>query len=431
MTRLHRGKAAMLGAVALLLPAAAQAQLGDAIRAVTDAIPGEYIVATTDSGNSGIADRLAGLVGGTVLHRYDTAFRGFALKADPTDILRLLGNPDVRYIEQAARMKLVQRAPWGLDRIDQPRLPLNGDYLPLVHGAEVSAYIIDTGIRASHDEFAGRLGRGANFAARNGGGGGGGGGGLGGVVGDVLEGVLGGGGGDEPEPGERPAWDDCNGHGTHVAGTVGGTRYGVANQVRLHAVRVLDCNGSGSSADVIAGLDWVAENFEMPAVANMSLGGGASRALDEAVGNATDRGIVVVAAAGNEDRDACDSSPARAAPAITVGASTIRDERASFSNYGRCVDILAPGTEIRSAWHTGDSASKELQGTSMAAPHVAGAVALLLGENAETPPDEIWRMLESMAVRGELDRLKGSPNLLLQVLAEDRSGKRIDGKVYR
>lgn len=398
-----------LGAANELIPVAKKAPKLATVLPVKDAIPGQFIVATRQGAS---ADKLAQGVGGQVLRRYSSAFQGFALQADPKAVLALLSNVDVRYIEQVGRVKPFARPAWQLDRLDQASLPLDGEFQPHFNGTGVHAYIIDTGVRGSHQEFSGRMGVGQNFAARNevpGGSNDG----LGGLVGNVLGGVLG--NGDEPDSGERPDWDDCNGHGTHVAGSVGGTTYGVAKNATLHAVRVLDCDGSGSTADVIAGVDWVTANFELPSVANMSLGGGASRALDEAVANAVNKGLTMVVAAGNETQDACEVSPAREASAITVGASTIRDERAGFSNYGKCLDIFAPGAEIVSAWHEGDSATKELQGTSMAAPHVAGVVALLLAENGEATPADISRELESLAVEDRIGDSKGSPNRLLQV----------------
>ncbi|HVE86893.1 MAG TPA: S8 family peptidase, partial [Myxococcales bacterium] len=231
---------------------------------------------------------------------------------------------------------------WGIDRIDQRDLPLDQTYNYNASGKNVHAYIIDTGIRITHQDFGGRAD--VAFDAQN----------------DGKNGI------------------DCHGHGTHVAGTVGGTVYGVAKNVSLHAVRVLDCKGSGSTEGVVAGIDWVTANGVHPAVANMSLGGPADPALDEAVRRSVASGVVYAIAGGNESADACLDSPARVAEAITVGATTDGDVRASFSNYGNCVDIFAPGYQITSDWNEGDMATNTISGTSMATPHVTGSAALYL-----------------------------------------------------
>jgi subtilisin family serine protease len=208
--------------------------------------------------------------------------------------------------------------------------------------------------------------------------------------------------------------DDCQGHGTHVAGTIGGTQYGVAKGVTLLPVRVLDCRGSGSTSAVIAGIDWVTSRRAKPAVANMSLGGGASRALDRAVQESVDAGVTYVVAAGNENRDACDGSPSRVGPAVTVAASTRRDQRASFSNKGRCVDLFAPGESIASAGHRSDSANATMSGTSMAAPHVAGAAALILAGNTRASPSQVAGALVKNAAANRVSDTGGAPNRILQ-----------------
>lgn len=403
--------------VAAQTPALAQlpAALQGKIEQVRDAIPGQYIVALKPGTSRGGTEQLLRGLGDAVLHRYDTAFTGFAGKLSVAQLSSLLANPNVRYIEQDGRVKLVEtqsNPAWGLDRIDQQTLPLDRSFAYPNGGAGVHVYIVDTGVRTTHQEFEGRIGQGANFAGE--GGRSPGGGGVVGEVGKIVGGLLGGGGGDDDDT-EQPDYSDCNGHGTHVAGSAAGKRYGVAKAATIHPVRVLDCNGSGSMSGVIAGVDWVAKNAEFPAVANLSLGGGASRSLDEAVKNAVDKGIVQVLAAGNEDQDACQSSPARTPEGLTVAASTRQDARASFSNWGRCVDIFAPGTEILSAWHSGDTATKELQGTSMAAPHVAGAVALMLAADKQATPAQIAERLLAAASSGKISDLNGSPNKLLFV----------------
>ena len=267
-------------------------------------------------------------------------------------------------------------ATWGLDRIDQRDLPLNNTYTYNQTGAGVNAYIIDTGIRATHQQFTGRVGNGVD--------------------------EVGGG------------TNDCNGHGTHVSGTVGGTTYGVAKQVTLHPVRVLDCNGSGTTSGVIAGVDWVTANHVGPSVANMSLGGGASSALDSAVTNSINSGVSYAIAAGNSNADACTTSPARVAAANTVGPTTDTDARASFSNFGTCLDIFAPGNNITSSWNTSDAATNTISGTSMATPHVAGAIALYLQTNPGASPATVTQALISNSTLNHVTGAgTGSPNRLL------------------
>ncbi|MDX1551910.1 MAG: S8 family peptidase [Marinobacter sp.] len=296
-------------------------------------------------------------------------------------------------------------ATWGLDRTDQAVLPLDGQFsYPTSAGDGVSVYIIDTGLRATHDEFSGRVIEGRNFAVNDAGLLG-----LGGLplIGPIIN--IGG----ETDPADTT---DCNGHGTHVASTVAGTTYGVAKQASVAAVRVLDCSGAGTNADVIAGVDWVAENHQAPAVANMSLGGGDSEALDNAVRGAIERGVTFVVAAGNSDADACSGSPNRVGSAITVGSTTREDQRSSFSNHGECLDLFAPGSDITAAWYQEDNEVNTISGTSMAAPHVAGGAALILGAEPGLSPAAVDARLADLATTNVLGGIKeGSPNLLLRV----------------
>lgn len=270
---------------------------------------------------------------------------------------------------------------WGLDRIDQTALPLNNSYTyPDKAGEGVTAYIIDTGVRISHSDFGGRASNGYDAVDND----------------NVAQ--------------------DGNGHGTHVAGTVAGTAYGVAKKAKIVGVRVLDNNGSGTTAGVVAGIDWVTANAVKPAVANMSLGGGADSVLDAAVQKAINSGITFAVAAGNESTDASTKSPARVAAAITVGSTTSTDARSSFSNYGSIVDIFAPGSSITSTWNTGDSATNTISGTSMASPHVAGAAALYLADNPGKTPAQVSAGLVAAATSGVVTSPgTGSPNKLLNV----------------
>lgn len=357
-------------------------------------IPGQYIVVLKGAPESGgdlsaqsaeafalsvsrVADDL-----GVQMTQPLRVINGFVAEDVQSGTLaRLQRDPRVAYVEQDQTVTTTATqsgATWGLDRIDQRRLPLDGRYVYNTTAPDVTAYIIDTGIRADHQEFGGR------------------------VVGGVTAIQDGRGSG------------DCNGHGTHVAGTVGGSTYGVAKGVRLFAVRVLDCAGSGSNSGVIAGVDWVSYNHRKPAVANMSLGGGASRALDDAVSASISRGVTYVVAAGNENQNACNSSPARVGSAVTVGASTRSDSRASFSNYGSCLDLFAPGQDITAAWSSSGGATNTISGTSMASPHVAGAAALYLQSNQSASPSTVASRIINSATTGALSSIRtGSPNRLL------------------
>jgi len=344
-------------------------------------IDGQYIVVLNEGANPRSVAAVAGVSPHFV---YTAALNGFSATLNQGQLNALQHNGAVAYIEQDQQVQAATTqsgATWGLDRIDQRDLPLNGTYNYTPTGAGVRAYIIDTGILTTHAEFGGRASSG--YTAIN----------------------------------DGRGTTDCNGHGTHVSGTVGGSTYGVAKGVSLVAVRVLDCAGSGTNSGVIAGMDWVANNRVLPAVANMSLGGGASTATDDAVNRMYNRGVTVVVAAGNENQNACNVSPARAANAITVGSTTNTDARSSFSNWGSCVDVFAPGSNITSSWYTSTTATNTISGTSMASPHVAGVAALYLQGNTGALPSAVVSAITSTATTGKVTSAgTGSPNRLLYSL---------------
>ena len=328
-----------------------------------------------------------------VIKNFGNVLNGVLINASAQQVKALLKDPNVKYVEQDQIMTVTpkvetnadQPSPtWGIDRIDQRNLPLDNNYHTDYDGSGVTAFVIDTGVLNTHNEFGGRASSGYDFIDND--------------------------------------YDatDCNGHGTHVAGTIGGSTYGVAKNVNVVGVRVLNCSGSGSNSGVIAGINWVKNNASGPAVANMSLGGGASQATDDAVNAAVAAGITFVVAAGNDNSNACNYSPARAADAITVGSTTSNDSRSSFSNYGTCLDIYAPGSSITSSWYTSNSATNTISGTSMASPHVAGVAALYLDENPNLSPAQVTNLLKTRATADKVtDAKTGSPNKLLFSLAND------------
>lgn len=354
-------------------------------------IPNRYIVVfTADVRNP--AQEAANLLRGTqatLHHSFSHALKGFAATIPAAALNGLRNSPWVDYIEQDQTVSLSQvtspqtGATWGLDRIDQASLPLDTKYNFNGTGAGVTAFIIDTGIRADHVEFADRVLSGYSAIA------------------------------------DSNGTNDCNGHGTHVSGTVGGSTLGVAKSVKLVPVRVLDCAGSGYNSGVIAGIDWVAGSTTLrPAVANMSLGGGYSSAVNAAVAAAYNQGVTMVVAAGNSNANACNYSPASEPTAITVGATGSTDARASYSNYGSCLDVFAPGSSITSAWYTSTTATNVISGTSMASPHVAGVAALVRQANPNFSPAQVASFIASYATMNKVTSAgTGSPNRLVYSLA--------------
>ncbi|WP_203590772.1 S8 family serine peptidase [Streptomyces sp. SID13031] len=342
-------------------------------------IPGSYIVVLKDGARAS-ASTLASRYGGKVKLTYTTALRGFSASLTEAEVLRLAADPEVSYVEQDGIARATDRQAnptWGLDRIDQLKLPLDQGYTYATKAPGVTAYIVDTGIYKTHTDFGGRATDGYDF-----------------IDNDAIA-------------------NDCNGHGTHVAGTVGSTTYGVAKGVALVGVRVLNCQGQGEWSQVIGGIDWVAQNAKKPAVANMSLGGEANTSVDDAVKRAVAAGVTFSVAAGNDNgANACNTTPARTPEAITVGSTDNQDNRSSFSNIGSCLDIFAPGSGVTSTWNNGGTNS--ISGTSMATPHVTGAAALYLAGNPSATPATVASALTSNASAGVVKNPgSGSPNKLL------------------
>lgn len=358
-------------------------------------ISGRYLVVFKPSVQNPAQEAAALMRGvkGQTHHVYANAIKGFAASLPEAALQAIQNNPNVASIEPDATVRLNQvvspqnQATWGLDRIDQVDRPLDTQYRFNYTGAGVTAFIIDTGIRADNSEFTGRVGAGFNA---------------------VVDGN---------------GTNDCNGHGTHVSGTVGGITWGVAKAVKLVPVRVLDCAGSGSLSGVIAGIDWAAGTTDRPAVANLSLGSSYSSTVNAAVAGAVGKGITMVVAAGNNNANACNYSPASEPSAITVGATTSSDARASYSNYGSCLDVFAPGSNITSAWLTSTTATNTISGTSMASPHVAGVASLVLQANPQAKPAAVASFLVNNASLNKLTSVgTGSPNKLVFSLASGAPG---------
>lgn len=340
--------------------------------ASADGVAGEYIVQVKPGED---AARVANALGVTPTHVYETVLNGFSAKLDAAKLQQVRARGGVASVEQNARVKVDAVGSWGQDRIDQPKLPLNNSYVTKSTGAGVNAYIIDTGILPTHPEFGGRA--------------------------KVAYDATGGNG------------IDCNGHGTHVSGTIGSNTYGVAKGVKLFGVRVLNCGGSGTFADVIEGMDWVAKNAVKPAVANMSLGGPKDSSVNAAATKLAQSGVFLAVAAGNETQNASNVSPASATGVFTVAASDISDKSASFTNFGKDVELYAPGVNIKSTWLS--NGTKSISGTSMATPHVVGVAALYKSSKGDASEATLTSWLQTNSSKNVITGVpSGTYNGLLQ-----------------
>ncbi|MFF1442623.1 S8 family peptidase [Streptomyces sp. NPDC058295] len=382
--------AALVGGLTALPAQAAPAEGKVLAAGSPTAVKDSYIVTLKSQAgfkaSSATGKNLVKDYGGTVGKTFGSALNGYTATLSATEARRLAADPAVATVEQNQTVRVSDTtqssAPWGLDRVDQTALPLSGTYTyPDTAGTGVTAYVIDTGVRITHSQISGRASYGYDA-----------------VDGDTTA-------------------SDGNGHGTHVATTIAGSTYGVAKKAKIVAVRVLDNAGSGTTAGVIAGIDWVTNNHSGPSVANLSLGGGASTTLDTAVRNSIASGVTYAVAAGNSSANASSYSPARVTQAITVGATTSTDARASYSNYGSVLDIFAPGSSITAGWYTSDTATNTISGTSMATPHVAGAAAVYLAGHTSATPAQVATALVNGATSNVVTSPgTGSPNKLLKIV---------------